>query len=298
MKEKEVNLFIYDPKNSDQYYRTINLTSLLDNRLSFKAKGIHCYLMTRPKNWKLIMGQLFSVSKDGEDSVRSGLKELIKHKYIHKRPARDERTRKLSGWDYFISSYPVEQVDFDQYVKGLSLGKPVLQDFSITENPAYSIKEDIKVKRKRGGVADESATSPPLDKSLVSKYRTFSEKIILKQKGNFPRLIPTREIEDRIAKSEDTLEKLERIDGFDFESEIKPVIEWAVNHEFWSEQILSLGSLRKTSRNGEKKFMNIFKQWTEDKDKSVNRKILKRDINEEGLGVLSGRLNQQPEFSI
>jgi ABC-type lipopolysaccharide export system ATPase subunit len=47
-----------------------------DPRLSFKAKGILAYLLSKPDNWKVIVKDLINHSQDGKKAVYSGLREL------------------------------------------------------------------------------------------------------------------------------------------------------------------------------------------------------------------------------
>ena len=53
----------------------LDKTFLEDDRLSFKAKGILAYLLSKPDNWKVIVGNLVKYSKDGKSAVYAGLKE-------------------------------------------------------------------------------------------------------------------------------------------------------------------------------------------------------------------------------
>ena len=47
----------------------LDKTFLEDDRLSFKAKGILAYLLSKPDNWKVIVGNLVKYSKDGKSAV-------------------------------------------------------------------------------------------------------------------------------------------------------------------------------------------------------------------------------------
>jgi len=280
------NLFVYTPNKTDQYYKTINLTSLLDKRISFKAKGLHNYLMTRPKGWKLYMDQLFEISTDGKDSTRSGIKELVNLKYLHLFDIRDDKKR-IVEWRYVVCSIPTEKEDICiEPDSGFpEVGLPDL------ENPPYSYKKDSKKKRERG---ETSSPQPVLKKRLHSKYKEFSKKILSEQKNKYPNFIKDNDFEKRLDKSAIVLEQLERIDGFNFESEIKPVIEWAIRNSFWSSQIKSLAAMRDISKNGEKKFVNIYSQYEENKHKKEEEHI----EEEISLDLFSKNLNRQREFSI
>ena len=64
-------------------YKTINLYPIDDNAgLSWKAKGIWVYLISRPPNWEFYLSDLIKRSKDGSSAVRAGIKELQENNYL------------------------------------------------------------------------------------------------------------------------------------------------------------------------------------------------------------------------
>lgn len=59
---------------------------LSDVRLSFKARGLLAFMLTRPDDWKFHIGELSShSSKDGNSAISSAIKELVKATYITKK---------------------------------------------------------------------------------------------------------------------------------------------------------------------------------------------------------------------
>lgn len=72
-----------------------------DNRLSWKAKGLLGYLLTKPDNWTVRVTDLVKHSTDGEKAVRSAIKELKTYGYLI-----FHRTKKKDGkwggtvWEY------------------------------------------------------------------------------------------------------------------------------------------------------------------------------------------------------
>lgn len=62
--------------NKTKNYTVMSNTHLNDTRLSWKAKGIHSYVLSLPDDWKIILTHLKTMATDGEKSMRSGLKEL------------------------------------------------------------------------------------------------------------------------------------------------------------------------------------------------------------------------------
>jgi len=65
-------------KNKDNPYVMIDKRPLENPSLSWKAKGVLAYLLSRPDDWEIILGDLIKRSTDGESAVRSALKELRK----------------------------------------------------------------------------------------------------------------------------------------------------------------------------------------------------------------------------
>lgn len=62
-----------------------------DETLSLKAKGLFVYFLSKPDAWKLnIKGDVVKRSRDGVDSVYSGIRELIEAGYV-------SRTKKYNG---------------------------------------------------------------------------------------------------------------------------------------------------------------------------------------------------------
>ena len=48
-----------------------------DKRLSFKARGLLIYMLSKPDDWKFFTGELVKrSSKDGLSSIRTALKEI------------------------------------------------------------------------------------------------------------------------------------------------------------------------------------------------------------------------------
>ena len=69
----------------------MNKDLLKNTRISWKAKGLYCYLSTIKKSEKITIQKLVKVSKDGSDSVRSALVELVKADYLAIGNARNEK---------------------------------------------------------------------------------------------------------------------------------------------------------------------------------------------------------------
>jgi len=66
-------------------FAVVSSEVLEDARISFKAKGLLTYLLSRPEDWEVQEKHLATVSTEGVSAVRSAIAELREHGYAEKR---------------------------------------------------------------------------------------------------------------------------------------------------------------------------------------------------------------------
>lgn len=86
----------------------LDKTALNDSNLSWKAKGVHAFMMSKPDDWKFYMENIEKSSKDGRESLRSAFKELQEQGYLTRRPHQDSQGR-LDGWETIVHEQPIER---------------------------------------------------------------------------------------------------------------------------------------------------------------------------------------------
>lgn len=64
---------------------------LVDKRLSFKAKGIWCYIQSKPDDYDFSTHRMPLESTDKRDSIRTGIAELIRYGYLVRTRLSDSR---------------------------------------------------------------------------------------------------------------------------------------------------------------------------------------------------------------
>jgi hypothetical protein len=140
---------IYRQKRTRDY-TTIPNEMLNNAELSFKAKGIHAYLLSKPDNWCVYLNQLKKASKDGYDSVASGIDELIAARYVFRRPLSGGDP---GGWEYLVFDEPPAE---DPFRLGISpnrensdSGKPA------TSNNRTIIENTNLIKKEKTTDSDE-----------------------------------------------------------------------------------------------------------------------------------------------
>ncbi|WP_393965219.1 DnaD domain protein [Exiguobacterium sp. S22-S28] len=94
-------------KKEDNYV-VIDKTTLNNRELSWKAKGLHSYLMGLPDDWKVQESDLVNRSSDGRASTRSAIKELTDAGYIKRVAVREKG--KFKEWEFVVHERPVFDV--------------------------------------------------------------------------------------------------------------------------------------------------------------------------------------------
>ncbi len=159
------DLYIIRSKKEESY-KTIKLTCTEDIELSWKAKGIHTYLISRPPNWKIWKTDLLKRSKDGRESLESGIKELKKFGYLYSFIVKNREGKFISG-GYFVLEIPEkdsrlvqeylneatkDEPDFTHKIRtgrhdeDKNSGLTEIRESSITENQPYSNNSTINNK--------------------------------------------------------------------------------------------------------------------------------------------------------
>lgn len=127
-------------------------------------------------------------------------------------------------------------------------------------------EKDISPEMKFQGRSSENYDSENSEKKnlpndkIKNHHINFSKRILLEQQKRYPTLIKKID-HTKVNGGARILEQLERLDGYDFKSEIKPCLLWAIEDSFWSRNILSCAALRQKGKNGESKFTNILNAW-------------------------------------
>lgn len=80
---------------------TVHKDFIHDNNISWKAKGILLYLLSRPDDWQIYETELTKHTSDGRDSLRTGIKELEEVGYIKRKRKRDNKGQ-FKEYEYMV----------------------------------------------------------------------------------------------------------------------------------------------------------------------------------------------------
>ena len=118
MKRREVKMnenLIVIRANHEKNYKIIDLTCVQDKKISWKAKGIFNYFITRPPEWKIRKTDLYNKSKDGTDSLNSGIKELINAGYIFRIVKKNDKGAFIN-WAYLTTEIPCSDKEIIPFI--------------------------------------------------------------------------------------------------------------------------------------------------------------------------------------
>jgi hypothetical protein len=168
----EQNIYI-SRKREDPFAR-IPHEILSDTRLSWKAKGLLCYLLSKPSNWKVRRADLIKQSTDGDCSVRAALKELREAGYVSLECDKGS-DGKVKEWRWTVS----DTCDQAALKKPKSSARNPEVGFPHEANPPISKKEcskkESKETKETSAAPDGLSFEPVWKPSKKSKEQQLKE---------------------------------------------------------------------------------------------------------------------------
>jgi len=86
-----------------------------NQNLTWKAKGLLSYLLSRPDDWNINMTDLVKRSLDSTTSVKSGIKELKKNGYVQSICFKNHKGQ-IYKWEYVVYEVPIEDTNIDYVI--------------------------------------------------------------------------------------------------------------------------------------------------------------------------------------
>ena len=92
-------------KKGDQVpFAQVSIEMLCDPHISAKAKGILCYMLSKPENWQFNVKTMSQEMRENKDTIAAILRELIEIGYVHREEIREGG--KIRGYDYTVYQSP------------------------------------------------------------------------------------------------------------------------------------------------------------------------------------------------
>ncbi len=110
---------------------------LKDRRLSLRAVGLMCKMLSLPDDWDYTVTGLAAICKEGREAVRKVLQELEEAGYLERDQSREGG--RFSGYDYNLYEQPVDGLPAEAEVSPSpnipGNGEPPSPRFPVPENP-------------------------------------------------------------------------------------------------------------------------------------------------------------------
>lgn len=149
-------------KNADNPFVMIDRRPIENPKLSWKAKGLLAYLISRPDDWVVRFRDLVNRSPDGGHTVRGAMKELKAAGHVQVIAERDGG--RVKRWIYEVYELPPD-VEFQQVEKQQVENRTLNKNKSLPKRKRTNIKE--------GASATPKATDFPevvLFRSVAKRY--------------------------------------------------------------------------------------------------------------------------------
>jgi len=91
-------------KDKSNPYVSIHKAFLSNKHLSWRAKGILSYLLSKPDDWIVRVEDIRDHAKESDKAVRSAIQELLSHGYLFRTVLREEG--KFSSFQYDVFESP------------------------------------------------------------------------------------------------------------------------------------------------------------------------------------------------
>lgn len=185
-------------------YTVISNYHLRDKNLSLKSIGLLSLILSLPDEWDYSQAGLAAICKDGEDSIRTSLKELEKYGYLIRERERDE-SGKMKGMIYHIFEVPKNAKKEEKVIKKPKKKKPTLENPTLV-SPAFE--------------------HPSLDSPKMSEPTLEKSGQIIKDKQN-------KELSNKDSIHQSILKNQDGFDGLVEYNVIKNTIRKNVKYEFF-----------------------------------------------------------------
>jgi hypothetical protein len=245
-------------------YTVISNYHLRDKNLSLKTIGLLSLILSLPESWDYSQAGLAAICKDGEDSIRSGLKELEKYGYLERERERDDSGR-MRGIIYHIYEIPkskreeitntvfsVDQISRRKSTNTRPLEQPMI-DFPKRENPILDMptlespiieSQTLDLPNMEFPTQVNAGQLKDIEKDIINTERLNTEELNTEFSSIHPSIYQEKGMEDRrMEKSTDT-----ENDRREYRARIRKTLMNNIGYEFFE---FKYSSLEKRFENGE-----------------------------------------------
>lgn len=166
-------------KNEENPFVMIDRRPIENPILSWKAKGILAYLLSRPDNWTVRLGDLIKRSPDGVHAVRGAIKELQKAGHVRRVEHRDPQTHRIMEYVLEVYELPFTGKPLTDFLQAENLltENLTLNDTDSNDNKhTLSEREKLEIKHEANKTVDGFVESEKIKAEHTGKEWKHREK--------------------------------------------------------------------------------------------------------------------------
>ena len=177
-------------KKRESSFTQVSNTILRDSNISFKAKGLFCYMFSMDESWNFTLQSIATQQNDGLSSVTSAMNELKEYGYVVYEKLSSGRGIYNLNDDPKLENPNMENPNMDFTIVGKS---DPIKNTNSTKNKNIRIKIDKKKNIKKE-IDTEVITEKPLEERTIDYLNKLTGKNFTYTKGNL------KEIKSQIKK--------------------------------------------------------------------------------------------------
>jgi hypothetical protein len=175
-------------KRKKNGFTQISNSMLEDSRLSWRAKGLLSYMLSRPDNWKINKTDLQKRATDGRDALQSGLAELKEIGYLHIYRKHSENGQFEYIWEYDDEPFTPENLNTEKqresgenmqnsHIRETRIRENQLRESSIYNNTVFNNTDFNNTKNKELKTNMSSIGEKSLEKEFELLWKIYPRKM-------------------------------------------------------------------------------------------------------------------------
>ena len=158
-------------KNADNPFVMIDKRIFTDKKLSYRAKGVLGYLLSRPDNWLVNMVDVANQSTEGRDAVITAVNELMKHGYVERIEHRENG--RFKSYEYLVYEVPKSVVPSDDTAHWKTVNGKSVNGLSVNGKSATTNKDNTNKEYKESEKAPAQNSEIDLSTEKPTAIETF-----------------------------------------------------------------------------------------------------------------------------
>lgn len=168
-------------KEKTNHFTIIPNDLACDERLSFEARGVLCYLLSKPNDWKVNCKDIQRSGDIGRQKAYSILSELIESGYVHR--SKVENAQKKHNYQYVIYDFSSAEKQHETVDPVLKIDTGASAENQHTYKDSITTKNPLVAKATKGSQQSFGFEEEPYDPKKVLFQEILPEAIAYTRQG-------------------------------------------------------------------------------------------------------------------